>query len=49
LTLKNKKNIEIINIKNQHIRMIFEGSCDTEGWSNNVENLALPSQEYVRC
>ncbi len=26
---------------NQHIRMISEGSCDTEDWSND----ALPSQE----
>ncbi len=23
---------------NQHIRMISEGSCDTEDWSNNTEN-----------
>ncbi len=21
--------------------MIFEGSCDTEDWSNNAENVAL--------
>ncbi len=26
---------------NQHIRMISEGSCDTEGWSNDAENSAL--------
>ncbi len=26
---------------NQHIRMIFEGSCDTEDWSNDAENTAL--------
>ncbi len=26
---------------NQHIRMISEGSCDTEDWSNNAENTAL--------
>ncbi len=26
---------------NQHIRMISEGSCDTEDWSNDAENLAL--------
>jgi len=25
--------------------MISEGSCDTEDWSNNAENSALPSQE----
>ncbi len=30
---------------NQHIRMISEGSCDTEDWSNDAENSALPSQE----
>ncbi len=29
---------------NQHIRMISEGSCDTEDWSNDAENSALPSQ-----
>jgi len=23
---------------NQHIRMISEGSCDTEDWSNDAEN-----------
>ncbi len=26
------------------IRMISEGSCDTEDWSNDAENSALPSQ-----
>jgi len=30
---------------NQHIRIISEGSCDTEDWSNDAENSALPSQE----
>jgi len=25
--------------------MISEGSCDTEGWRNDVENSALPSQQ----
>ncbi len=25
--------------------MIFEGLCDTEDWSNDAENSALPSQE----
>ncbi len=25
----------------QHIRMISEGSCDTEDWNNNAENSAL--------
>ncbi len=27
--------------------MISEGSCDTEDWSNDTENSALPSQEYI--
>jgi len=26
---------------NQHIRMISEGSCDTEDWGNDAENKAL--------
>ncbi len=30
---------------NQHIRMIFEGSCDTEDRRNDAENSALPSHE----
>jgi len=28
-------------IINHHIRMISEGSCDTEAWSNDAENSAL--------
>jgi len=28
-------------VANQHIRMISEGSCDTEDWSNDAENSAL--------
>ncbi len=32
---------------NQHIRMISEESCDTEDWSNDAENPALPSQEQM--
>jgi len=31
--------------ENQHVRMISEGSCDTEDWSDDAENSALPSQE----
>ncbi len=27
--------------ENQYIRMISEGSCDTEYWSNDAENSAL--------
>jgi len=26
---------------NHHTRMISEGSCDTEDWSNDAENSAL--------
>ncbi len=26
---------------NQHIRMISEGSCDTEDWRNDAENSAF--------
>jgi len=26
--------------------MISKGSCDTEAWSNDAKNSALPSQEY---
>ncbi len=26
---------------NQNIRLISEGSCDTEDWSNDAENSAL--------
>ncbi len=34
---------------NQHIRMISEGSCDTEDWSSLMaaENSALPPQELI--
>ncbi len=28
-------------IINQHSRMISEGSCDTEDWSNDAQNSAL--------
>ncbi len=27
--------------------MISEGSCDTENWSYDAKNSALPSQEYI--
>jgi len=32
-------------MRNQHIRMISERSRDTEVWSNDVENSALPTKE----
>ncbi len=42
-------NVDNINNKkyflSQHIRIISEGSCDTEDWSNDAENSALPSQK----
>jgi len=28
-------------LQNPHIRVICEGSCDTEAWSNDAENSAL--------
>ncbi len=31
----------------QHIRLISEGSCDTEDWSNDAKKSALSSQEYI--
>ncbi len=27
--------------------MIFEESCDTEGWSNDAENSSPSSQNYI--
>ncbi len=35
----NNKNIYLL--ANQHIRMISEGSCDAENWSNDAEKPAL--------
>ncbi len=32
---------------NQHIRMISEGSCDTEDWSNDAENAAVISHQLI--
>ncbi len=40
----------IINVSwaaNQHIRMITEGSCDTEDWSNDAENSALHHRKKI--
>ncbi len=34
-------NINVSWAANQHIRMISEGSCDSEDWSNDAENSAL--------
>jgi len=35
------KNRNVSLAANHHIRMISEGSCDTEDWSNDAENTAL--------
>jgi len=35
----------IRNAPNQHIRMISEGSCDTEDWSNDAKKSVLALQE----
>jgi len=46
--LRSKTVLLIRNVSlaaNQHIRMISEGSCDNEDWSNDAENSALASQE----
>jgi len=32
------------NATNQHIRIISEGSCDTEDWSNDAENPAFGNE-----
>jgi len=39
----------IINVssKNHHMRMISEGSCDTEDWSNDGGNTALHHRIYI--
>jgi len=34
---------------NYHVRMISEGSCDTENWSNDAENLALHHRNKLHC
>ncbi len=34
-------------IINQNVRMISEGSCDTEDWSNDAENSAVSSEEEI--
>jgi len=33
--------IHVSRAENGHIRLISEGSCDTEDWSNDTENSAL--------
>ncbi len=41
LNIDNNNNNNVIWTANQHIRMISEGSCDTEDWSNDAESLVL--------
>ncbi len=33
----------------QHIRLISEGSCDTEDWSNDAENSAAHHRNKLHC
>ncbi len=40
----NKHDLSFLS-ENQHITTIFNLSCDTEDWSNDAENSALPSQK----
>ncbi len=37
----------VFKASNQHIRLISEGSCDTDDWRNDAGNSALPSQEKI--
>ncbi len=37
----------VLSRANQNIRMISEGSCNTEDWSNDAKNSALKSQEKL--
>ncbi len=39
--------LQKIYISNQYIRMISEGSCDTEDWSNDAENSAAHHRNKV--
>jgi len=44
------KQIMIGNVSctaNQHIRLISEGSCDTEAWSNDAENAVFCSNYCI--
>ncbi len=40
------KCINVSWAENQHIWMISEGSCDTQDWSNDAENLAYLLYKY---
>jgi len=39
--------LQMICISNQLIRMISEGSCDTEDWSNDAENAFTGISQYL--
>ncbi len=41
LNIDDNNNNNKLEQPNQHIRMISEGSCETEDWRNDAENLAL--------
>ncbi len=41
LNIENNNNINVSWKANQHIRMISDGPCDTEDWSNDAENSTL--------
>ncbi len=41
LNIDDNNNKTVSWTANQHIRMISEGSCDTEHWRNDAENVAL--------
>ncbi len=41
-------NNNVSRAANQYIRMISEGSCDTEDWSNDAENSALHHRKKSR-
>ncbi len=35
------------NVPNQYIRMVSEGSCDTEDWRNAAKNSAEESNDFL--
>jgi len=37
----------VYRASNHHIRVISEGSCDTEDWSNDAENPAITGIYYI--
>jgi len=47
VTVKTFIMLQMICISNQLIRMISEGSCDTEDWSNDAENAFTGISQYL--